>query len=122
MKPPEEDLADRFPIWDELHMLYMDTDVTLFYDNIVASCQASKYSVEEIEEILYQEVLPAVGFNMYMLPAPEWRGFEAAWLRKQVLEKHRFGKRRPFLLRLYTYYHWRRIRNRLRQNSVSRSD
>ncbi len=113
MKPPEQDLTDRLPIWDELQMLYMDTDVTTSYDRIVAVCLKSKYSVGEIEEILFNEVLPAVRFNMWMLPAPEWCGFETEWLKRRVLKKHRFGKRRPLFLRLYTRSHWKRIRDRM---------
>ena len=94
-------------------MLYMDTDVATSYDYIVETCVASKYSLEELERILYNEVMPAVRFNMLLLPAPEWCGFELEWLKKRVLEKHRFQKRRPVFCRFYTNRHWRTLRMRI---------
>jgi len=97
-------------------MLYMDTDVTLSYDHIVEACTSSKYSLEELDSILYNEVMPAVRFNMLMLPAPEWCGFELTWLKQQILKKHRFGKRRPMFFRFYTNRHWRKLRGRIERN------
>ena len=113
MLPPEVDVEDRTSIWDALQMLYMDTDVTLSYDHIVETCRLSKYTPDEIEEILFNEVMPAVGFNMLMLPAPEWCGFERKWLVARVLKKHRFGKSRPWFFRIYTNAHWKKIRPRV---------
>lgn len=113
MESPEEDITDRTPIWDALQMLFMDTDVTLSYDDIVDTCKASKYSVIDIEAILFNEVLPAVRFNMLMFPAPEWCGFEAEWLKARVLKKHRYGKRKPLWGRLYTNAHWKQLRPRI---------
>jgi hypothetical protein len=55
----------------------MDTDVTLSYDFIVQRCADSKYSIDELENILFNEVLPALRFNMFILPAPEWAGFQS---------------------------------------------
>lgn len=116
MKPPENDIADRTPIWDALQMLYMDTDVTLDYDRIVDTCRSSKYSVDDIEAILFNEVMPAVRFN-FMFPIPEWCGFEVEWLKSRVLKKHRFGKRRPIWGRRYTNSHWKQLRPRIEEDS-----
>lgn len=113
MQSPENDINDRTPVWDALQMLFMDTDVTLSYDYIVDVCGSSKYSADDIEAILFNEVMPAVRFNMLMLPAPEWCGFETEWLKKRVLKKHRFGKRRPLWFRLYTNSHWKTLRPRV---------
>ena len=113
MQSPEDDITDRTPVWDALQMLFMDTDVSLSYDYIVDTCNSSKYSVDEIESILFNEVMPAVRFNMLMLPAPEWCGFEVEWLKKRVLKKHRYGKRRPLWFRLYTNSHWKKLRPRI---------
>lgn len=110
MKHPKDDIEDRTPVWDALQDLFMDTDVTLSYEGIVRVCTASKYSINELEAILYNEVLPAVRFNMFLFPAPEWAGFEINWLVNRILKKHRFGKRRPLLLRFYTYSHWKKIK------------
>lgn len=109
MLRPEEDTEDRLQVWDELQMLYMDTDPELSYPLIVRICGDSKYSLAELEAILFNEVLPAVRFNMFALPAPEWTGFNREWLQQRVLEKHRFGRRRPFILRKYTREHWQKL-------------
>ena len=122
MKPPEQDLEERTPIWDSLQDLFMDTDVTLSYDRIVTICGSSKYSLDEIEAILYNEVMPAVGYYQWkLLPIPEWCGFEIEWLKKRILEKHRYGKRRPWrplFFRIMTNYHWKRLRKRIKQRKL----
>ena len=85
----------------------MDTDVTLAYQHIATICSQSNYSIEELHDILFQEVLPALRFNLYALPAPEWRGFETACLVERILKKHQFGKSKPWIGRLYTLQQWR---------------
>lgn len=109
MERPENDISDRTPVWDSLQNLYMDTDVTLSYGHISSICGESKYSTEELEEILFQEVLPAFRFNMFDLPVPEWAGFQTEWVVERVLAKHRFGKSRPWVLRRYTDGHWKAL-------------
>ena len=59
MKKPEVDIDNRTPIWDVLQELFMDTDVTLAYQHIATICSQSNYSIEELHDILFQEVLPA---------------------------------------------------------------
>lgn len=113
MLHPEQDLADRTPVWDCFQDLYMDTDVRLSYDFIVRICSDSKYSIEELEEILFNEVLPSFRFNMYLIPAPEWAGLETEFVIKRVLSKHRFGKRRPWRLRIYTNKHWKILKSKI---------
>jgi hypothetical protein len=95
--------------------LYMDTDVTLSYDFIAQRCAGSKYNIDELESILFNEVLPALRFNMFILPAPEWAGFQSDWLVKRVLAQHRFGKRKPWILRRYTQDHWTLIRQKIQE-------
>ena len=113
MQPPAHDLRDRQPIWDALQMFFMDTDSDLLVDSIARTCATSKYSLDELETILFQEVLPACRFNLFTLPGGEWRGFGLEWLTARILEKHRFGKRRPLILRQYTQGHWKKIRGRI---------
>ena len=110
MEPPEKDIESRTPVWDCMQDLYMDTDVTLSYEHISKVCGNSEYSIKELEEILFQEVLPALKFNMFDLPAPEWAGFESEWVVDRVLKKHKFGKRRPWILRRYTNSHWKLLK------------
>lgn len=115
MQKPEDDIVDRTPIWDCLQDLYMDTDVTLCYEYIAKVCSQSKYTTDELEAILFQEVLPALRFNLYALPAPEWRGFKTAWLVNRILNKHKFGKGKPWMGRKYTQQHWQHLRSMIWQ-------
>jgi hypothetical protein len=114
MKHPKDDVAARVPIWNCLQMFFMDTDPGLWLQNMAAVCAGSAYSIDEIEKILFNEVLPACRFNMFMLPAPEWAGFETNWLIQRILRKHRFGRGRPLVLRRYTSGWWARLEPMIR--------
>jgi hypothetical protein len=46
---------------------------------------------------------------MFMLPAPEWVGFQTEWVIKRILKKHKFSKIKPWVLRRYTNNHWKRL-------------
>jgi hypothetical protein len=94
MLPPEQDLADRRPIWDALQVFWMDTDPELDLASVAQVCARSKYSLEEIEQIFWNEIRPAVQTNLSSV-AGEWAGFDIEWLSRRILEKHRFGKRLP---------------------------
>jgi hypothetical protein len=107
MKEPEADIDNRTPIWDVLQELFMDTDVMLAYQHIATVCSQSKYTIEELHDILFQEVLPALRGNLYALPAPEWRGFETACLVERILKKHQFGKSKPWIGRKYIQQQWK---------------
>jgi hypothetical protein len=61
----EHDLPDRCPIWDELQMFWMDTDPNIFLESAARVCAQSKYSLPEIEQIFWNEVRPAVRFNLF---------------------------------------------------------
>lgn len=115
MKPPCEDLENRKRVWDHLQMIFMDTDPALELPGLARVCAASPYSVDELEAILFNEVLPACRFNMFDLPAPEWAGFNLEWLTQRILVKHRFGRRKPFLLRRYTRGWWLKLKPLIEQ-------
>ena len=77
-------------------MFWMDTDPALFLDVAARVCAESKYTLAELEAIWWNEVRPAVTFNLDGLdPAPEWTGFELGWLERRILDTHRFGKSLP---------------------------
>ncbi len=109
---PEQDVERRMPVWGQLQMLFMDTDPHDFLDEIAEVCARSPYGLDEIEAILFNEVLPACRFNLLSV-AGEWRGIDAGWLKNRILEKHRFGKRRPWLSRRYTTTWWRKLEPRI---------
>jgi len=115
MKKPEADIDDRTPVWGCLQDLYMDTDVTLSYNHIVSVCSQSKYSIVELHDILFQEVLPTLSSNLYALPAPEWRGYEMTGLVEHILKKHKFGKRKPWIGRSYTQQQWQVLKPLIQQ-------
>jgi hypothetical protein len=110
MTRPEDDVQNRTPLWDALHMFFMDTDPAIFLEGMAETCARSPYTVEEIEQILFNEVLPACRFNMFAGVAPEWSGFQPEWLKERVLKTHRFGRKRPWLLRRYTQKWWDRLK------------
>ena len=111
MVPPEEDIEDRRPIWDLMQNFWMDTDPAILLAHVAQVCADSKYTVSELESIYWNEVRPAVSFNLFMLPAPEWAGFEIKWLTDRILKKHRFDKKLPFKwLHPYTNRWWEKLR------------
>lgn len=111
MEHPALDIDARSGIWDQMQMFWMDTDPDLVVDGVARVCAESKYSLAELEAIFWNEVRPAVSFNLGMGPAPEWAGFEPGWLRQRVLQKHRFGKALPWsFLHPYSRFWWRRLR------------
>lgn len=110
MRPPHEDIQDRAPVWDHMQNFWMDTDPSIFLADVARACAESKYSLAELEAIFWNEVRPAVSFNMGALPAPEWVGFEIEWLKERVLRKSRFGKPLPRKwLHPYPESWWRKL-------------
>jgi hypothetical protein len=111
MLHPAEDTEDRSPLWDYMQNFWMDTDPGILLPEVSRVCAESKYSLDELEAIYWNEVRPAVKFNMFMLPAPEWAGFELGWLKERVLKKQRYGKPLPWKwLHPYSDSWWRKLR------------
>lgn len=96
MKAPADDIADRAAVWDELQYFWMDTDPAPLLPAIARVCAASKYSIAELEAIYWNEVRPAVAANLWIPTAPEWAGFDLAWLTARILRTHRYGKPLPW--------------------------
>lgn len=95
MRPPDEDIDDRAPVWDWMQHVWMDTDPALLLPAIARACAESKYTLDELEAIFWNEVRPAVSFNLGLSPVPEWAGFDIGWLKARVLRTARFGKPLP---------------------------
>ena len=114
MDAPENNLPDRKPIWDFMQNVWMDTDPGILLPRVAEMCARSKYSVDDLEAIFWNEVRPAVSFNLCMLPAPEWAGFEINWLTDRVLRKHRYGRSLPIKwLHPYANSWWQKLRGRI---------
>ena len=109
MLTPEQDQADRRPIWDVLQMFWMDTDPKIFLESAAQVCARSKYSLSEIEQIFWNEVRPAVRFNL-MSVAGEWTGFEIGSLSQRILKTNHFGQRLPIkYLHPHSSYWWNKL-------------
>ena len=106
---PELDIEARVPIWDSMQMIYMDTDPQSELEGIAIVCAQSKYTIDELGEILFNEVRPAAQFNLGLIPAPEWRGFETQWLKERIIETHKFGKPKPKFFARYTKEWWNKL-------------
>jgi len=110
MLPPDKDLDDRRPVWDALQMFWMDTDPAIFLETGARVCARSKYSLDEIEQIYWNEVQPAVEFNLKSV-AGEWTGFEIEWLVERILKTHHFGRPLPVLpFDRYASAWWEKLR------------
>ncbi len=80
-----DDLELRKAVWLAFSDLFLDTDVTLFYDNIVNVCAASGYSIDELAAMLKNEVAPACAFNLQQITG-EWAGFDENWLFGRIIK------------------------------------
>jgi hypothetical protein len=83
MRTPDE---DRRAVWDALQVFWMDADPSDFIDNAAEICARSKYSLDELEEIYWDEVRPALRANLRSI-AGEWRGFNIESLTEMILAK-----------------------------------
>jgi hypothetical protein len=95
LKPANEDLVNRAPVWDALSELFLDTELELHHlERISSTLAASPYSAVEIESILYDEVYPVCIWNLRTV-AGEWNGFDSELLHKAILNTLRAWPRLP---------------------------
>lgn len=86
MKPPVPDPARRHPVWLALADLYLDTELDEFsLRHIAAILAASGFSWAEIQQINYDEVAPALWFNVQDI-AGEWAGWDEEWVVERITE------------------------------------
>jgi hypothetical protein len=95
MLAPHLDIAARTPVWDRMQMLWMDTDPRFEIDAVARACAASAYTREELAAIYWNELQPALAFNLRS-HLGEWRGFDRDWLVQRILATHRFGRSPPW--------------------------
>ena len=105
---------NRASLWESFSDLYLDTDVTLFYDRILDDIKKSKLPESEVRKILFDEVAPALAFNLECI-AGEWAGFDKDWLFKRINDMRQTRVRRVFSklrIRGYTQKHWSALMKR----------
>jgi len=78
-----KDLAGRKKVWIALSDLFLDTDTTIFHENIITELSASTYSIKELKKIMLFEVYPVCRWNLLSI-AGEWAGFDDDWLIKKI--------------------------------------
>lgn len=82
--PSVPEPARRWPVWQALAELYLDTELQPYeLRNIAEICAASGFSWLEIKQINYDEVAPALWVNLHIV-AGEWAGWDAEWLRARL--------------------------------------
>lgn len=81
----ETEIEKRFPVWDALSDLFLDTELDeSSHKHIARVILESGFTPEEIHQILWHEVFPSVGDNLRSV-AGEWAGFNPEWLKSRIL-------------------------------------
>jgi hypothetical protein len=113
-------LEERKPVWSALSALFLDTDVSVFREQVAAELAASPYSISELQQILVDEVYPACRTNWFAWPGGEWAGFDDTWLESRILGRLR-SPLRPLhwinlgRLTVHVSWEWRRIKRRVKE-------
>jgi hypothetical protein len=91
-----EELARRWPVWDVMSDLFLDTEVRWDVPHIARRCVESGYDDETLERIFWMEVFPEAIGNLLQV-AGEWAALaldEAALIRRAEAGKlPRLGQR-----------------------------
>jgi hypothetical protein len=86
MLPACNDLERRRPLWVALSDLFLDNQLEHNdYRYVATAILKSEYSPTDVQEILWNEVFPAVGSNLNNIVG-EWAMFESGWLENQILD------------------------------------
>jgi hypothetical protein len=111
MKAASEDIPNRRPVWEALSEGFLVDEIpTAELQRLGQTLAASPYTVDEIEEILYDEVYPACIWNVISLTAA-WPFFESAWLQAEIMNKRQSRFTLPRFLKVWTIPgQWREIK------------
>jgi len=105
MDAPKQDIDSRLEIWSAMEIFWLDTDSSTQFNDTAFVCAQSKYSIDELKEIYWNETFPALKFNLWDI-AGEWAGFDKQWLKERVLQKHKYGRDLRFIKRKKYEYEW----------------
>jgi hypothetical protein len=86
---PNEDIANRTPLWMAMSNFYLDNELTENDIQYIAkTCAESPYTMKEIERIMFTEVWPAFVQNLLSV-AGEWAGWDQDFVQQRVLEYYK---------------------------------
>ena len=109
MSVDAELLARRLPVWKALSELFLDTELDQSsYRYIASQIKASGFTTLEVEDMLWQEVFPALADNLRIV-AGEWAGFSDDWLQERILNVINGTEKGPGFWGLTTVKQTRRI-------------
>lgn len=78
-------LKRRTPVWAALSDLFVHTDVTIFYADIIEVLRRSRYTPDEIEQIFFDEVGPVFYTNL-IADDPVWSAWPPEVVREHILD------------------------------------
>ena len=114
MNANEAQIEERFPVWHALSEFFLDTELQPEdYKRIAKTLAATRFTENEMEDILICEVCPVCRSNFAWI-AGEWAGFDSGWLKTKIAP--RIGKtirlKSLFKLRHRWMYgkHWMKVR------------
>ena len=85
MELNQEDIEKRLPVWRALSDLFLDTELDQSDLQYIANrIRESGYTRQEVQEILWDEVFPALGDNL-RITTGEWACFSDAWLQERIM-------------------------------------
>jgi hypothetical protein len=117
MERPELDVDRRFRVWDAMSEMYLDNELTERNIEWIAKvCADSPYTLRELDQIMFCEVWPVLASNLLSYVG-EWRGFDAEWLKRTILEKCRTTYLLPWWMnpiKLIFWWKWFAVRARVK--------
>ena len=100
MKLAVEDVPNRLPVWENLSELFLDTELEADdFQRLGRLLAASRYTLDEIEEILFDEVYPVCIWNLLQV-AGVWTAFDSDFLQTAIVKHCRSWFKIPRFLRI----------------------
>jgi hypothetical protein len=79
----DNEISARLPIWEAMSELFLDNDNNP-YEYVARVCAASKFNIDELETILFEDIYPVLSPNL-SITGFVWTGFDQEWLRERIL-------------------------------------
>ncbi|WP_372365350.1 hypothetical protein [Candidatus Uabimicrobium sp. HlEnr_7] len=82
----------RTHVWSSIADLFLDTDVSLYYNSIAKELASSSYTIKELNHIYKREVAPICYVNLFSV-AGVWAGIDNEWLEVVIVKRlYRYKK------------------------------